>query len=107
MRRHPEWTERILRRVSRFDELASVTAAHHEKLDGSGYHRGLRGEVLGRSARVLAVADIFEALTAERPYRAALPAERALALMRDDVGTKLCPHAFAALSGALSERLAA
>ncbi len=47
IRRHPEWTEQILRRVSRFDELASVAAAHHEKLDGTGYHRGLRGDVLG------------------------------------------------------------
>ena len=89
MQRHPEWTEQILKRVSRFDELASVAAAHHEKLDGSGYHRGLRGEVLGQSARILAVADIFEAMTAERPYRAAIAAEQALALMRDDVGTLL------------------
>ena len=107
IRRHPEWTEQILRRVSRFDELASVAAAHHEKLDGSGYHRGLRGDVLGPSARILAVADIFEAMTAERPYRAAMPAEQALALMRAEAGTKLCPDAFAALSGALPAQLAA
>ena len=107
MQRHPEWTEQILRRVSRFDELAAVAAAHHEKLDGSGYHRGLRGEVLGQSARILAVADIFEAMTAERPYRAAMPAEQALALMRDDVGTKLCPDAFVTFSGALPAQLAA
>jgi HD-GYP domain-containing protein (c-di-GMP phosphodiesterase class II) len=107
MKRHPMWTEQILRRVSGFDELASVAAAHHEKLDGSGYHRGLRGDVLGQSARILALADIFEAMTAERPYRAAMPAEQALALMLDDVGTKLCPDAFAALSGALPAQLAA
>jgi putative nucleotidyltransferase with HDIG domain len=110
IRRHPEWTEQILRRVSRFDEIASVAAAHHEKLDGSGYHRGLRGDVLGRSARILAVADIFEAMTAERPYRAAMPVEQALDLMREDVGAKLCPDAFAALTSALAaepQRLAA
>ncbi len=106
VRRHPEWTEQILRRVSRFDELASVAAAHHEKLDGSGYHRGLRGDVLGPSARILAVADIFEAMTAERPYRPALPVEQALELMRGDVPTRLCPDAFAALT-AQPERLAA
>ena len=110
IRRHPEWTEQILRRVSRFDEIASVAAAHHEKLDGSGYHRGLRGDVLGRSARILAVADIFEAMTAERPYRDAMPVEQALDLMREDVGAKLCPDAFAALTSALAaepQRLAA
>ena len=95
---------------SRFDEIASVAAAHHEKLDGSGYHRGLRGDVLGRSARILAVADIFEAMTAERPYRDAMPVEQALDLMREDVGAKLCPDAFAALTSALAaepQRLAA
>jgi HD-GYP domain-containing protein (c-di-GMP phosphodiesterase class II) len=107
VQRHPEWTEQILRRVSRFDELASAAAAHHEKLDGSGYHRGLRGDALGQSARILAVADIFEAMTAQRPYRAAMPAEQALALMRDDVRTKLCPDAVAALSGALPAQRAA
>ncbi len=110
VRRHPEWTEQILRRVSRFDELASAAAAHHEKLDGTGYHRGLHGDVLGSTARILAVADIFEAMTAERPYRAAMPAEQALDLMRGDVGRKLCPDAFEALTTALAaqpERLAA
>jgi HD-GYP domain-containing protein (c-di-GMP phosphodiesterase class II) len=110
VRRHPEWTEQILRRVSRFDELASAAAAHHEKLDGTGYHRGLHGDVLGSTARILAVADIFEAMTAERPYRAAMPAEQALDLMRGDVGSKLCPDAFEALTTALAaqpERLAA
>ena len=63
--------------------------------------------MLGPSARILAVADIFEAMTAERPYRAAMPAEQALALMRAEAGTKLCPDAFAALSGALPAQLAA
>jgi putative nucleotidyltransferase with HDIG domain len=106
VRRHPEWTEEILRRVSRFDELAAVAAAHHEKLDGSGYHRGLRGEAIGRGARILAVADVFEAMTAARPYRAAMPVEQALELMERDVPGKLCPDAFAALT-ARPERLAA
>jgi putative nucleotidyltransferase with HDIG domain len=106
VRRHPEWTEEILGRVSRFDELAAVAAAHHERLDGSGYHRGVRGRALGRGARILAVADVFEAMTAERPYRAALPVEQALELMEREVPAKLCPDAFAALT-ARPERLAA
>lgn len=97
MRRHPLVTEQILRRVTRFADIADVAAAHHEKLDGSGYHRGMRGDALGPPARVLAVADIFEAMTADRPYREAMDVEQALELMRRDVGSRLCPDAFAAL----------
>ncbi|HJU47787.1 MAG TPA: HD-GYP domain-containing protein, partial [Gaiellaceae bacterium] len=95
--RHPEYTAQILARIPRFEELAADAAAHHEKLDGSGYHRGLRAEELSAASRLLAVADIFEALTAERPYRAPLAEDEALGLMALDVGTKLCRDAFDAL----------
>ena len=71
VKRHPLVTEQILGRVSRFADIAGIAAAHHEKLDGSGYHRGIHGDELDPPARVLAVADIFEAMTADRPYRAA------------------------------------
>jgi len=69
MRRHPELTVRILERVSAFKDLAATAGAHHERLDGRGYHLGLRDEHLNRDARILAVADVCEALTADRPYR--------------------------------------
>ncbi|MGI8422177.1 MAG: HD-GYP domain-containing protein [Gaiellaceae bacterium] len=99
VRRHPELTQSILNRVERFRDLAEAAASHHEKLDGSGYHRGLVGAQLSLPARVLAVADIFEALTADRPYRGPMSAEQALALMRPDAGPRLCAEAFAALEG--------
>jgi putative nucleotidyltransferase with HDIG domain len=99
MRRHPELTVRVLTRVRAFRDLAEVAGAHHERLDGRGYHRGLTGEQLGRDARILAVADVFEALTADRPYRGPLGPEEALAIMRRDAGVGLCSVAFAALEG--------
>ena len=97
VKRHPLVTEQILRRVTRFADIADIAAAHHEKLDGSGYHRGVRGDELGLPARVLAVADIFEAMTADRPYRGPMEMEQALELMRRDVGARICPDAFGAL----------
>ena len=95
---HPTFTRSILERIPRLAALAPIAAAHHEKLDGSGYPAGLRADELPLAARLLIVADIFEALTADRPYRAAMPRIDALELMQREVGTKLCPVAFAALS---------
>ncbi len=97
MRRHAVLTEEILQRISIFSDLAPVAAAHHERLDGRGYPKGLRGEVIARETRILTVADVFDALTAGRPYRAASPAAVALAIMRKDVGSAIDPDCFAAL----------
>jgi HD-GYP domain-containing protein (c-di-GMP phosphodiesterase class II) len=77
--RHPVYTREFLARVEPFRELADDAAAHHEKLDGSGYPLGLVGDELTMTARILVVADVFEAMTARRPYRDPLPAEAALA----------------------------
>jgi putative nucleotidyltransferase with HDIG domain len=73
VREHPRYTQEILARVAAFAPIVETAASHHERLDGRGYHRGLREADLALPARVLAVADIYEALTAERPYRAAMP----------------------------------
>ena len=102
MREHPRHTLRILERVACFRGLAGVAAAHHERLDGSGYHLGLAAFDLTRPARVLAVADVFEALTADRPYRGPLPPEQALAIVREQAGGGLCPAAVAGLETALA-----
>jgi HD-GYP domain-containing protein (c-di-GMP phosphodiesterase class II) len=72
---HPVHTFRILSRVEAFADIAELAALHHEKLDGSGYPWRRRGDSLDRWARVLTVADIYEALTATRPYREGLPSE--------------------------------
>jgi HD-GYP domain-containing protein (c-di-GMP phosphodiesterase class II) len=101
MRRHPELTARILERVTAFRDLADVASAHHERLDGRGYHRGLGAEQLSTAARILAVADVCEALSADRPYRAAMDREQMLAIMRKDAGEGLCQACFEALEVSL------
>jgi HD-GYP domain-containing protein (c-di-GMP phosphodiesterase class II) len=69
VRLHSYWTERILRRCPAVEQLAPFAAAHHERLDGSGYHRSARAIELTGGARLLAAADVFAALTEQRPYR--------------------------------------
>jgi len=103
VREHPVVTERILARVPGCEHLALLASAHHERLDGSGYPRGLAAPELTTPMRLLAVADVYEALTSERPYRPALSSDDALAVMRDDVPTRLDRAAFAALERLLGD----
>jgi HD-GYP domain-containing protein (c-di-GMP phosphodiesterase class II) len=103
VRLHPRWTMEILTRISAFHDVARVAAAHHERLDGSGYFRGLTARELDVPSRILAVADVAEALSADRPYRGALSPDEVLAIMRHDAGRALDPDAFAALEQALRE----
>ena len=87
IRRHPAHTEEILSRVEMFAPLAGIAAAHHERIDGRGYHRGIAIGELPLDARVLATADVFDALSSARPYRDQMPTADALAIMREDVGS--------------------
>jgi putative nucleotidyltransferase with HDIG domain len=104
MRRHPVWTLEILQRIPAFADLADVAANHHEKLDGSGYARGLSAPDLTLEARILVVADIAEALTAARPYRDALPLTKVLDIMSGDVPHALDADVFAHLPAILEAR---
>lgn len=87
VRLHPRYSMEILTHVAAFAEVAPAAAQHHERLDGSGYPWGLEGDQLSLVSRIVAVADVFEALTADRPYRAGMPASRALAILQEDAGT--------------------
>ena len=102
MRLHTVNTEVILQRINAFADFAFVAASHHERLDGKGYPRGLRGDQIPFELRIITTADIFDALTAERPYRAALPISKALAIMQDDLGTAIDGRCFEALRRALT-----
>ena len=82
-----------------------MAGAHHERLDGSGYPHGLDGGALSVPMRVLAVADVYEALTSARPYRPALSSAQALEVMRPDVPRRLDRDAYSALEAVLEERL--
>jgi HD-GYP domain-containing protein (c-di-GMP phosphodiesterase class II) len=81
MRLHPYYTQRILERVEGFKHLAFIASTHHEKLDGTGYYRNLRATQLPLSSRAITVADIFEAMSAKRPYREPMPMEQIFKIM--------------------------
>jgi putative nucleotidyltransferase with HDIG domain len=100
VKKHPYYTLEILRRVPGFETLKEDAAAHHERLDGSGYWRGWKGEQLSLSARILAVADVFDALHAKRPYRDSLPLEQVFSMLRKDAPHALDPDCVEALAAA-------
>jgi HD-GYP domain-containing protein (c-di-GMP phosphodiesterase class II) len=97
VRRHAAYTESILGRIKSFDELARVSAAHHERLDGGGYPRGLKAADIAMETRIITTADIFDAITAERPYRGAIPVAKTLTIMAESVGTAIDTDCFAHL----------
>ncbi|HEX8103099.1 MAG TPA: HD domain-containing phosphohydrolase [Solirubrobacteraceae bacterium] len=99
--RHPARTFAVLRRIDALRPLAHLAAAHHERLDGSGYPRGLTGEDLPFTARLLAVADVCAARTADRPHRSALPVDEVLRRLEGEVPRRLDPAAFAAVEAHL------
>lgn len=98
---HAEFTETILGRIGPFRELAAIAGAHHERLDGSGYPRGLGADAIRIETRIITTADIFDAITAARPYRGAIPIPQALEMMGKTVGSALDPDCFDALKQAL------
>ena len=85
VRLHPYLTERVLGRSAAFAPLAMLAALHHERLDGSGYHRGLSASMLPPGARILAAADAYQAMNEPRPHRQALPPEKAAQELRREV----------------------
>ncbi|TWI61144.1 HD domain-containing protein [Pseudoduganella lurida] len=102
VRLHAEYTETILGRIGAFRELARIAGAHHEKLDGTGYPRGLHAVDIPLETRIITTADIFDAITAERPYRGAIPIPQALEMMGKTVGTALDPACYDALVAAVA-----
>ena len=97
VKRHPHFTYEILARVPVFSEFAYDASCHHERIDGRGYHRGVPGDGLSMPARIMATADIFDALSAARPYRGAMPLEQVLTIIGEGRGTQLCPATVDAL----------
>jgi putative nucleotidyltransferase with HDIG domain len=100
IRLHPVFTDEILRRMDAFKDLAPIGRGHHEKLDGRGYPDGLTASRISMETRIVTMADIFDALTAERPYRAAMPLAKALGILESDVGSSLDATCFEALKRA-------
>jgi HD-GYP domain-containing protein (c-di-GMP phosphodiesterase class II) len=92
MRKHPDLGRRILRDIPHLSGLAcDVVRAHHERWDGGGYPLGLAGEEIPLAARIFALADTFDAMTSDRPYRGALPGSAALQEIASGAGTQFDP----------------
>jgi HD-GYP domain-containing protein (c-di-GMP phosphodiesterase class II) len=98
VKQHPHFSYEILARVPIFSDFAYDASCHHERIDGRGYYRGVNGEALSLHARILAAADIFDALAAARPYRAALPLDQVMTIIGEGRGAQLCPDTVDALS---------
>jgi HD-GYP domain-containing protein (c-di-GMP phosphodiesterase class II) len=106
VRMHPYLTERTLARPDRLAEIGALAALHHERIDGSGYPHGVRGDGLSLLARLLAAADAYHALDEDRPHRAALGAEAAASVLRNEVaGGRLDGDAVNAVLAAAGHRV--
>ena len=103
VQKHAAYTTQILSRIGAFSELADVAGAHHERLDGKGYPNGWSAERIALETRIITTADIFDAITAERPYRGAIPVQRALQMMEESVDTAIDRNCLEALKLALVE----
>jgi HD-GYP domain-containing protein (c-di-GMP phosphodiesterase class II) len=102
VKRHSMYTEEILSRIGALGDLARVAAAHHERLDGTGYPRGLSADAIAIETRIITTADIFDAISADRPYRKAVPIPQTLEMMAESVGTAIDPLCFEALKEVLA-----
>jgi diguanylate cyclase (GGDEF)-like protein len=101
VRRHPEIGGRLLSHAE-FDDLRTWVLAHHERPDGRGYPNGLAGDEIPLEGRILAVADAYEAMTSDRPFRAALSEDEARAELEDGIGTQFDPQVVSIFLTALS-----
>lgn len=101
VKRHPQLTQEILTRIKPFGGLARIAGAHHERLDGRGYPYGLEAKDIAIETRIITTADIFDALTAERPYRPAMPTEKALTILTNEMRGAVDPDCLEALNESL------
>jgi HD-GYP domain-containing protein (c-di-GMP phosphodiesterase class II) len=106
VRLHPYFTERILARCSSLASLVEPASSHHERVDGSGYHRSLPAGALSRGDRILAAADVFAALTADRPHRPAFAEDAASRTLETEAKSKLDADAVACVLAAAGQRAA-
>jgi HD-GYP domain-containing protein (c-di-GMP phosphodiesterase class II) len=109
MKRHPALTKEILSKIYLTDDykgIPGLASTHHEKLDGSGYPFGLDDGDIPLGGRIMAVADVFDAVTSKRDYREGMPYPEALELLRKEVGKHFDPEAFDAFERYLRKELA-
>jgi len=103
MRRHTVWGEELLPDSPWFTTARQIARSHHENWDGSGYPDGVKEDEIPLSARIVAVADGFDAMTSKRPYKGAWPPARAMRELRNDKGHRYCPQVVEAFERAVAE----
>jgi putative nucleotidyltransferase with HDIG domain len=103
VREHPNIGKRILEPIDAFADLLPIVKHHHEHFDGTGYPDGLAGDDIDFSARIVAVADVFDALSSERPYRAGMPADKVFQIIKQNSGSHFDPLVVDALAGVLEQ----
>lgn len=103
MRAHPLISDSILAGVELHPFVREIARSTHERLDGGGYPDGLADPAISLPVRIVAVADAFDALTTDRPYRRGRSPARALAELRTHAGTQFCPRVVAALERVYQE----
>lgn len=103
MRQHPVYAYELLSSISYLNRALDIPYCHHERWDGEGYPQGIRGEKIPIAARAFSVADVYDALRSERPYRAAWPKEKVCRHIRDQAGKQFDPRVVETLLEILEE----
>lgn len=101
VQRHPYYTEMILKKIRIFGWLSKVAGNHHERLDGTGYPHSLASDNILLETRIITAVDIFDALTAPRPYRGPIPVNEALEIMEREINTAIDDRCFTVLKDAI------
>jgi HD-GYP domain-containing protein (c-di-GMP phosphodiesterase class II) len=107
MQQHPEFGFDLLAPINHLRPALDIPYAHHERWDGAGYPRGLKGEVIPLAARLFAVVDVWDALGADRPFRPAWTRPRVRHYLREHAGSHFDPQAVSLLFQSLNGSLAA
>jgi HD-GYP domain-containing protein (c-di-GMP phosphodiesterase class II) len=103
MRSHPTVGAKIVEPIPFMGDAVEIVRSHHERFDGSGYPQGLRGEEIPLGARIFAIADAFDAMTSDRPYRRSLPLEEAVDRIVAGAGTQFDPACASAFADLVAE----
>jgi len=100
---HPSIGGRILQPINAFSDILPIVEQHHEKFDGTGYPKKLAGNDIDINARILAVADTYDAMTSDRPYRKGFDHEKAVELILEETGAQFDPNVLKAFMAAIGE----
>ena len=105
IKKHPELGWMALKNVNDFRSISLIVLHHHERMDGAGYPAGLKGSVIPLGSRIIAVADSYDALTTDRPYRKARNREQALEELQSSAGSQFDPHVLDAFLDSLESNV--